>query len=161
MHLTHSDIAPATRKKVASILAPLLADALDLYSQAKQAHWNVRGPQFIALHELFDKVASEVSEVADEVAERMLQLGVEAPGTVRVAARNSRLKEYPHVTGSGEAHCDALARAIAAFTANSRKAIDQTDSAGDAVTADMLTEITSGLDKQRWFVEAHLLKFAK
>jgi starvation-inducible DNA-binding protein len=156
MHPTKNDIPAAKRAKVADILARLLVDAVDLKSQAKQAHWNVKGENFIALHELFDKVASEVDEAVDTIAERIVQLGGAAEGTVREAAKRSRLKEYPHGTADGQKHVDALSSAIAAFNSCARKNIDDTAALGDAITADMLTGIVGGLDKQLWFVESHL-----
>jgi starvation-inducible DNA-binding protein len=156
MHSTKNDLSPACRKKVTGLLGQLLADVSDLYSQCKQAHWNVRGGSFIALHELFDQVATEVLAAIDSIAERILQLGAPAAGTVRTAAKASRIKEYPYTMANGDQHADALSSAIASFNAYCRKAIDEADKAGDAVTADLLTQIASGLDKQMWFVEAHL-----
>lgn len=155
MASTQNSLPAATRKKIISALVPLLSDAQDLYSQSKQAHWNVRGANFIGLHQLFDSIASEVSDVVDTIAERIMQLGGHTHGTVRVAAKQSRLKEYPLAASDSAQHVAALSAAIAQFTAYSRKAIDDTASAGDAVTSDMLTGITAGLDKQLWFVEAH------
>lgn len=157
MHPTKNDIASEKRKKLCAILNQILADAVDLKTQAKQAHWNVKGEEFIMLHELFDKVAAEVDDAADMVAERIKQLGGDALGTARVAAKHSRLKEYPGV-GTATKHVEALSSAMAAFIAPARKAIDVTDGLGDAVTADMLTGIVRGLDKQLWFVESHLQK---
>lgn len=156
MHSTFNDIPVSVRKKTVAVLKPLLADTADLYSQVKQAHWNVRGPGFIALHTLFDTVAGVVNVAGDDIAERIMQLGGEAAGTVRAAAKASRLAEYPLLRASGEEHVRAVAKALGAFTALARAGIDSTDEAGDAVTADLLTAITAGLDKQLWFVEAHL-----
>lgn len=155
-HPTKNDIAPAKRTKINAILSQLLADAIDLHYQCKQAHWNVKGENFISLHELFDKVAGSVEGAVDTIAERIQQLGGESLGTVRVSAKHSRLKEYPLAAVDGKKHVDALSTAIAAFNKNARQSIDDTDALGDAVTADMLTGITSDLDKQLWFVEAHL-----
>lgn len=151
MHTTRNSLTLSARKKQIAILSPLLSDAQDLYSQIKQAHWNVRGATFIALHQLFDSIGSEVNEGVDMIAERIMQLGGTTQGTIRVAAKQSRLKEYPLTAETAAKHVDAVSSAIAQFTTHSRKAIDETD----AVTADMLTEITRGLDKQLWFVEAH------
>lgn len=152
---TRIDLPLAARSKVVATLSPLLADGVDLYSQVKQAHWHVRGLHFISLHELFDKLAAEVEEGVDLIAERILQLGGEARGTVRVAAKASRLKEYPLEVRAGEEHLRALADALSTFLAKARPAIDATDKAGDAVTADLLTGVTRGLDKQLWLLEAH------
>jgi len=156
MHPTKNDITAKIRKQVIEQLAPLLADAIALKLQTKQAHWNVKGENFISLHELFDKVASEVDEAADTIAERIVQLGGEASGTARAVAKASRLIEYPFTIADGQEHAFALSSAIAAFNSEGRDAIDKTASAGDAITADMLTGIVRGLDKQLWFVESHL-----
>lgn len=158
MRPTHNSIPLAARKKVIAQLSPLLSDAQDLYSQVKQAHWNVKGANFISLHQLFDAIGTEVNEAVDTIAERIIQLGGETKGTLRAAAKQSRLKEYPLASADGAKHVDALAAALGQFTSFSRKAIDDTDAAGDAVTADMLTSITSGLDKQLWFIEVHNTK---
>lgn len=158
MFATHNPLPLASRKKVIAILTPLLADALDLYSQVKQAHWNVRGDNFISLHELFDKIASEASEAGDMIAERIAQLGGSPQGTVRVSAKASRLKEYPLSASDSAKHVAALSAAIGAFNDYAVKAIDATDKAGDAITSDMCTQIARGLDKQLWFVEAHQSK---
>lgn len=156
MHPTKNDIALKTRTQVTGLLAPLLADAIALKLQTKQAHWNVKGENFIALHELFDKVAAEVEDAADLIAERIVQLGGEAEGTAKSVAKRSRLEEYPFTIADGQKHAFALSSAIATFNEVAREAIDKTDDLGDAVTTDMLTEITRGLDKQLWFVESHL-----
>jgi starvation-inducible DNA-binding protein len=138
-----------------ALLQERLADCIDLETQTKQAHWNVKGPSFIALHELFDKVYDHVQEYADLIAERIVQLGGIAEGTVRVVAKRSRLQEYPATIASGKEHVEALARALAYFGETARKGIDQTDEIGDKGTADIFTEISRGIDKDLWFVEAH------
>lgn len=156
MHPTQNDLPIAKRKQLTDMLNQLLSDALDLYSQIKQAHWNVKGENFQTLHELFDTVATEVNMDADMIAERVMQLGGQSMGTVRVAAKASRLKQYPMEAVDGQEHVRALSEAISVFNMHARKGIDDTAGLGDAVTADMLTEITRGLDKQLWFVESHL-----
>lgn len=160
MHPTKNDIPQARRKQIGDALNQLLADAIDLNTQVKQAHWNVKGANFIALHELFDTISTEVVGAYDMIAERIVQLGGQAIGTARAIAKKSRLKEYPLMASDEEVHAEAVAAAIAEFNKHARKAIDQTDNLGDAVTADMLTGIVRGLDKQLWFVEAHLERFA-
>jgi starvation-inducible DNA-binding protein len=154
--ITKNDIPAETRENINQMLGQLLADAIDLYYQAKQAHWNVKGENFIALHQLFDSVASEVSEAVDTIAERIMQLGGSAQGTIRVAAKKSRLVEYPLDIDGSQQHVDALSSAIAAFNKNARKAIDETNDLDDEVSSDMMTGITRGLDKQLWFVESHI-----
>lgn len=156
MQPTKNDISLTKRKQLIDILNQILSDAFDLYSQCKQAHWNVKGESFIALHELFDQAATEVLTAVDTTAERVKQLGGQALGTVRVAAETSHLKEYPLTAVDSEAHVQALSSALAAFNAHARKAIDETAALGDAVTADILTGIVGGLDKQLWFIESHL-----
>src|SRR5437870_289845 len=128
----------------------------DLALQTKQAHWNVKGPNFIALHELFDEVVDEVFEHADDLAERAVQLGGTALGTARIAAKASRLTEYRLDISSGREHVAALSAAIAKFGASARRAIDAANALGDADTADLFTEISRGIDKLLWKVEAHL-----
>jgi len=138
-----------------TLLNQQLADGLDLGLQAKQAHWNVKGPNFIGLHGLFDKVAEAVEEFSDEIAERAIELGGVAFGTVQVITKQSRLAPYPlHIT-SGKEHTAALSSALAAFGASTRAAIDAAGEAGDADTADLFTEVSRGVDKLLWFVEAH------
>jgi starvation-inducible DNA-binding protein len=144
----------ATRERVAELLNKRLADCIDLQTQCKQAHWNVKGPSFIALHKLFDDVNEDVEEYVDLIAERVVQLGGVAQGTARMVAGRTTLQEYPLVA-DGEAHVDALSSALAAFGGVTRKAIDQVDELGDADTVDILTEISRGTDKWLWFVEAH------
>lgn len=152
---TKNDISPEVREKVINILNQSLADAADLKSQAKQAHWNVKGPSFIALHELFDQVSTEMDTHVDDIAERITSLGGTAMGTVRLAASNSSLAEYPHEISDGSAHVDALSSAMADFGKKIRANIDVTDEIGDKDTADLYTGISRSLDKLLWFVEAH------
>ncbi|MGB7068801.1 MAG: DNA starvation/stationary phase protection protein Dps [Pyrinomonadaceae bacterium] len=156
MHNTKIDLANGKREKLIAILNQSLADASDLKSQAKQAHWNVKGMNFIALHELFDRVATELDTYVDDIAERITTLGGTAMGTVRLAAQNSSLSEYPHEITDGTAHVDALSSALADFGKKARKNIDETDKLGDMDTADLYTGVSRGTDKLLWFVEAHI-----
>ncbi|MCA1590405.1 MAG: DNA starvation/stationary phase protection protein Dps, partial [Acidobacteria bacterium] len=128
----------------------------DLKSQAKQAHWNVKGMQFIALHELFDEVATAVEAHIDLIAERVTTLGGTAYGTVRQAAQKSSLGEYPLEITDGTAHVDAVSTALADFGKRVRADIDKAGDLGDQDTADILTEISRETDKNLWFVEAHI-----
>lgn len=155
LHKTQNDIPEKTRREMIELLNQHLADVLDLGLQAKQAHWNVKGPNFFALHELFDKVADEVEELTDEIAERAVQLGGVALGTVQAVSKNSRLPAYPLDLASGQGHVAALSGTLAKFGATTRTAIDRADKAGDADTADLFTEVSRGLDKLLWMVEAH------
>ena len=156
MHPTQIDLPAAERKKIVTLLNEQLADCGDLFTQVKQAHWNVKGPGFIALHKLFDEVAGAVAEYVDELAERAVQLGGTAHGTARDMARESRLREYPSGIVSGREHAAAVSAALAAFGGSVRKAIDQAEKLKDKGTADLFTEISRGIDKWLWFVEAHL-----
>jgi len=133
-----------------------LADTADLYSQVKQAHWNVKGSDFYQLHELFDQLAGEVFPFIDLIAERATALGGLAMGTVRMATANSALPEYPLEATDGAGHLKALIDRYAVFTANIRKAIDAADEHHDKATADVFTEISRTADKQLWFLEAHV-----
>jgi len=137
------------------LLDARLAEAADLQTQMKQAHWNVKGPNFIALHELFDKVNEDVEDYVDDLAERVVQLGGVAHGTARQVALRSTLPEYPSVR-DGRDHVEAVTTALSAFGKLVRDAIDQSDRLGDKDTADLFTEISRGVDKWLWFIEAHL-----
>jgi starvation-inducible DNA-binding protein len=156
MHPTRNDLSNKTRSRVVDVLNARLADAIDLQLQVKQAHWNVKGPGFYSLHELFDKIAGEVSEHVDEMAERITALGGVAEGTVQAVVGRSRLEAYPLGIAEGRAHLEALAGALARFGKSVRKAIDDTGKAGDADTSDLFTGISRSIDKNLWFVEAHL-----
>jgi starvation-inducible DNA-binding protein len=155
MFPTKNDLPEAVRTQVVRLLNDRLADCIDLQTQTKQAHWNVKGPNFIALHELFDQIHAAVSEYTDEIAERAVQLGGVAEGTARMVARRSSLAEYPAAV-DGHSHVEGLSSALAAFGQSARKAIGDTDELGDLDTADIFTEISRGIDKWLWFVEAHL-----
>ena len=156
MFRTKNDLPEATRVKAIELLNARLADCKDSQTQVKQAHWNVKGPQFIALHELFDKINEEVEDYVDDIAERAVQLGGVAEGTARRVAERSSLSEYPAKAVDGRSHVEALSSALAAFGAAARKGIDQANDLGDLDTADLFTEVSRGIDKWLWFVEAHL-----
>jgi starvation-inducible DNA-binding protein len=156
MYKTKIDLAEKIRRNVIVVLNDRLADAIDLQSQVKQAHWNVKGPNFISLHELFDKVSDVVLEHIDEIAERITSLGGTAEGTVAVAAKRSKLKNYPLSITSGKDHLLYLSTQISVFGKAVRSAIDDTAELGDADTADLFTGISRELDKYLWFLEAHL-----
>lgn len=152
---TRNDLPATSRTQVVELLNRRLADALDLQSQCKQAHWNVKGPQFISLHKLFDDVYADVAGYADQLAERIVQLGGVAYGTVRDVAEASSLDEYPTSISSGDDHVKNLSAAIASFGSRMRITISESDDLDDAVTVDICTEITRATDKWLWFVEAH------
>ncbi len=156
MHPTRNDLPARTRIRIEKLLNQRLADALDLEAATKQAHWNVKGPHFIGLHKLFDEFAGEVDEYTDSVAERATSLGGVAFGTVQSVSKQSKLSAYPTTIFAGRDHVDALSSAIAAVGKTVRAGIDQADELGDADTADLFTEVSRGLDKYLWFIEAHL-----
>ncbi len=155
MYETENDISKDRRTQLNALLNQRLASAVDLQMQMKQAHWNVKGPSFIGLHELFDKVAEAVEGYVDEIAERIVQLGGVAEGTVRMAAARSRLTEYSPEISEGMAHVESVARALSTFGQEARSTINEADELDDADTADLLTEVSRGIDKWLWFVEAH------
>jgi len=153
---TRNDLPAGTRTKIIELLNARLADAIDLGAQTKHAHWNVKGPNFIALHELFDKVAEVVEDQIDTIAERVTALGGTARGTLAAVVRSTTLKPYPEDISEGLAHVDALSGALAAYGAKLRAAIGSADELGDADTADLFTGISRDTDKYLWFLEAHL-----
>ena len=150
------DVAAGARERLVPLLNASLADMIDLFNQVKHAHWNVKGPSFIALHELFDDVAERVEEHCDLLAERVVALGGTAEGTTRQAASRSVVAEYDLSAVDGPQHVRALARQVAALAASVRQAIQASADAGDPTTADLFTEVSRALDKDLWFLEAHL-----
>ncbi len=156
MHKTKNDLSAETRKKIIKLLNARLADAIDLSTQTKQAHWNVKGPNFIGLHKLFDEVHEVIDGTVDEIAERAVQLGGTVHGTAHTVAKDSSLKPYPLDIYSGKDHVEALSSALAAFGKNIRKAIDEADKLGDNDTADLFTSVSRKADQYLWFVEAHV-----
>src|SRR5437870_10553078 len=152
-HETMNDLPENVRSQVSDLLNNRLAEAIDLQTQAKQAHWNVKGPQFIALHKLFDEIDEAVVEYVDLLAERVVQLGGIAEGTARVVAERSELPEYPLTISTGEEHVWALSSALSGFGERIRRAIDQAADLGDVDASDICTEISRGTDNCRCFVE--------
>lgn len=155
MYKTENDMAQFRRAQMNELMNQRLADAVDLQMQMKQAHWNVKGPNFIGLHELFDKVYGGVESYVDMIAERIVQLGGIAEGSARATSSRSRLTEYPLSISDGRAHVDAVKHALAAFGGFVRSTVDEANELEDIGTADMFTEISRGIDKWLWFVEAH------
>jgi starvation-inducible DNA-binding protein len=155
MNPTRNDLKESVRKQMADLLNGCLVELIDLGMQAKQAHWNVKGPSFIALHELFDKVAEAVEEAVDTVAERAVALGGVATGTVQLVNERSELTPYPLKIKGGQQHVKALSMALAMCGRRVRAAIETATQAGDQGTADVFTEVTRALDQYLWFVEAH------
>jgi starvation-inducible DNA-binding protein len=153
---TRNDLPAKTRSSSIALLNQSLADLTDLYTQTKQAHWNVKGLEFYQLHELFDETAAVLLPFIDEVAERVTALGGLATGTVRMAAATSTLPELDLELTAGVELLQALADRYGQTANTIRECIDTADKAGDADTADLMTEISRELDKRLWFIEAHL-----
>jgi starvation-inducible DNA-binding protein len=156
MYDTSNDLGSTTRRSAIELLNEHLADAIDLHLQAKQAHWNIKGPNFVGLHELFDKIAAQAGEYSDLLAERAVALGGVARGTLQAVSAQSQLREYPLEVGDWRAHVQSMQDAIATTGRGMRKAIADATALDDADTADLFTEISRGLDKSLWMVEAHV-----
>lgn len=156
MYHSHLDLPAHLRKSSIELLQARLSDAIDLEAQMKQAHWNVKGRDFFQLHELFDKIHDEVEAFVDLIAERITTLGGVADGRVQTTAKDSQLYEYSLKTAGGEAHLKAVAAVLAQFGKAVRGDIDSVTGMGDAGTADIFTQVSREVDKQLWFVEAHL-----
>lgn len=156
LHETRIDIAEGERKKLVDLLNRQLADTSDLYSQVKYAHWNVKGSDFIQLHLLFDDIAGHVLGFADQIAERSTTLGGTANGTVRQSSSTSTLPEYPTKAGRGMDAVEAVAERVALYAASTRRAMEESEDLGDTSTNDLFTEVSRQVDKDLWFLEAHL-----
>jgi len=155
VQMTHNTLSENIRAQASELLNKHLAAAIDLHGQLKQAHWNVRGPNFIAIHELFDTIATDAETYSDQIAERAAGLGAIAEGTVQIAAANSFLVPYPLRIADEKEHIFAVASTLAAFGQSVREAIGQSAGMGDADTADLFTEISRGVDRRLWLVESH------
>jgi starvation-inducible DNA-binding protein len=152
---TQNDLPAAARAEVCRLLNERLADCIDLQTQCKQAHWNVKGLSFIALHKLFDEINEAVEDYVDLIAERIVQLGGVAEGTARVVAARSVLTDYPLTAVTVQDHVAGLADALSQFGRVIRMAIEETDELGDKDASDICTEVSRGIDNWLWFVEAH------
>jgi len=159
-HLIHTlnDLSQETRLKVIEILNQTLADGLDLQLQIKQAHWNVKGADFIGVHELLDKIDDAVREHVDEIAERVAQLGGTAEGTVQRVQVRTRLPEYPLEIHKSQDHLKAIAAALANFGKHVRLAIVSVADLKDLDTSDLYTEVSRSTDKNLWFIESFLYR---
>jgi starvation-inducible DNA-binding protein len=153
---TSIDIQQESRTKMVEMLNIHLADTFDLFSHTKQAHWNVKGREFMQLHELYDELAEILLKFVDMLAERATALGGIAHGTVRMAAKASRLPDYPDGPIGSVESVEALVERYAELAASVRAAIDEAEEAEDMSTSDLMTEFSRELDKALWFLEAHL-----
>ena len=156
LYRTKIDLSAVNRVEAVGLLNERLAEGIDLQTMCKQAHWNIKGPQFIALHKLFDEINEAVEEYVDLIAERIVQLGGIAEGTARVVAQRTTLLDYPLTISSGHEHVAALSDALSQFGRSARIGIEEMNELEDAASADILTEICRGADKWLWFVEAHI-----
>ena len=156
MHPTRNDLPARSRGRLEKLLNQRLSDALDLAAATRQAHWNVQGPNFIALHGLFDQLHDNLEVHVDTIAERITALGGTALGTIAAVVRGSSLAPYPENISAGSAHLVALADRLADFGRKVRAAIATAAKLDDAATADLLTAISRDVDKYLWFLEAHL-----
>jgi starvation-inducible DNA-binding protein len=158
MHPTSHDLPLDVREKMVALCNQQLANLFDLYTQTKQAHWNVKGMHFEALHVLFDKMADTIFPFGDMVAERATALGGTALGTTRMAAGMTELPEFPDDVFDGEAMLRIVVERWAQVSASLRAAITQAEDVNDMGTADTFTEISREVDKLLWFAEAHFAK---
>ncbi|TCZ55415.1 DNA starvation/stationary phase protection protein Dps [Roseicella aquatilis] len=155
-HPTRNDVPTNAKQVSIGVLQGCLVDSIDLYNGTRQAHWNVKGPHFGELHRLFEEFYNALQTSSDDLAERIVQLGGTACGTTQILAKGTRLEPYPTDLYAGMDHVKALADRYAAVAKTLREGIDQTDEAGDADTADLLTEQSRAIDKMLWMLEAHL-----
>ncbi len=154
---TRVALPESARMRMVEVLNERLADFLDLERQSKQAHWNVKGPRFQQLHLLFDATAVLATKWADDIAERAVQLGGVAEGTVQVIEERTQLTPSPLSADDSDEWVRVVSDAIAACANAARVNIEDAEEVDDAVTADLLTGIVGEADKQLWFVESHLL----
>src|SRR5215472_15090241 len=157
---TQNDLSANAKSVSIGILNARLADSIDLALLTKQAHWNIKGPRFIALHEMIDSFRTEIDEHVDTMAERVVQLGGTALGTTQTVAKASSLAPYPTDIYAIKDHLAALIERYGAVANSLRRNIDEADEAGDADTADIFTAASRDLDKSLWFMEAHVQESA-
>ncbi len=155
-HSTVNDLSSNTKQAAIELLNARVADGIDLALLTKQAHWNIKGPQFIAIHEMLDGFRSQLDEHVDTMAERVVQLGGTALGTTQAVAKASKLAPYPVDIYTTADHLAALIERYGVLANALRRAIDQADDAGDTNTADIFTAASRAVDKALWFLEAHI-----
>lgn len=155
MNPTKNSLPQKVRFQVVGVLQEHLANSIDLAGQCKQAHWNVKGHDFISLHELFDRVASHTQAHVDLLAERIVQLGGMADGNLQSCSARTNLPAYPRNATAGEEHTAALAHSLASYGERIRQAVSDTNELSDFATADLLTRILCAADQDLWMVESH------
>ncbi len=158
MHTTRISLPDREREEVVALLNKTLASASDLFLQLKHAHWNLKGPEFIALHLMFDDLAEKVEEHVDIIAERITSLGGTALGTSQAIVENTQLRTYPTDIFSAKDHIEHLAHNFAILGEYSRDNIEKAEEFGDIATGDLYIAFTRLLDKSLWFIEAHVQK---
>jgi starvation-inducible DNA-binding protein len=156
LYKTQNDLKSNTKTAMITLLNARVADTIDLALVTKQAHWNVKGPQFIAIHEMLDGFRDQVDDYVDTMAERVVQLGGIALGTTQIVNKSTALAPYPTDIHTIKDHLAALIERYGKVANAIRASIDEADEAGDANTADIFTEVSRGLDKSLWFLEAHV-----
>jgi starvation-inducible DNA-binding protein len=156
MFPTKNSLPEKSRIQIVSLLQVHLSNSIDLTTYAKLAHWNVKGPDFISLHGLFDEIAEHSEEYVDLIAERIVQLGGVAEGTLAALVKRTLLPHYPLAISSGSEHVNALTQSLGYYGENIRKAASTMAELGDMDTSDIFTQVSREVDKYLWFVEAHL-----
>jgi starvation-inducible DNA-binding protein len=154
MHASPSRLPESARTRIAEALNAVLADGLDLHASLEGAHWNLKGPEFPALHLLFEQIATGLAAHDGAVAERAVTLGARACGTVRHVARTSRIADYPQETARELEHVRLLADRIDTFLEGVRAARGVAEAAGATDTVDLLTGIATELEKHGGFLRA-------
>ena len=155
---TKNTLPPSHREKIIDLLQDRLSDSIDLLLQTKQAHWNVKGPQFIALHELFDDIHKDVRDFVDQVAERIMQLGGSAEGTLQATVHRSHLPTYSLDIMQDLDHAEALSNSLAFYGKCIREDVSVLEKLEDPGTVDLFVKILRKTDKDLWFVESHLFE---
>lgn len=158
LHKTKNGMPEKVRMEIVSMLNASLASVIDLYAQLKQAHWNVKGPEFIALHKLFDEVAEELEEHIDTIAERAAALGGTVLGTIQEAVKNTALSAYPTNISSAKDHLAHLTHNMAIISELAHEHMAEAEELGDMSTNDIYIALDRFLDKNLWFLESHLQK---
>jgi len=153
---THNVVPKRVRDSLIGLLQSLLASAIDLERQAKQAHWNVKGPNFYSLHLLFDELHSASDAWGDLIGERIMQLGGHTHGTVQAVAQHTMLPELPTTFTEERSLVEHLSRSLANFTEAARSLLARSEEEGDPITADIMTDVTRQAEKLLWFIESHL-----
>lgn len=156
LHKTKIDLSLNIRKKSVKLLQKALSSSIDLSLHAKQAHWNVKGMSFIALHELFDKIHEKVGSISDMIAERITAFAADADGTLKSISDETLLNSYPNDINRAEDHIEALSNSLAAFGKYVRASIESSMNDGDIGTSDLFTEVSRDIDHLLWLVEAHV-----